>query len=164
LLAQARLESRPDSRPTDLGGKAILNGADLRNARLCDVSFRTAKLRNADLSGTIAYKADFEGADVTQTSFIGARLAGANFEGVHFDRAALKPNLTCADLGGRTVEASEFCESAGHGPIELAAANLPDDRLRGFTLCRTLVGGRERNHDCGPDPVRCARDSPQSAP
>jgi uncharacterized protein YjbI with pentapeptide repeats len=85
-----------------------LNGADLRNADLSDVTLSLANLSGADLTNADLSQAWLDGADLSGAIFNNASLPGAQLTGSGFRGAVLvnARNLAFFTLGSPTYDAS----------------------------------------------------------
>lgn len=72
-----------ESQPTDcvVLQYAILDGSDLRNAKMTHADLRNADLKGADLRGADLTRSDLTNADLTHADFRGANLTGVNLKG-----------------------------------------------------------------------------------
>jgi hypothetical protein len=118
----------------DVGQKAVLVGADMRDANLSEADLRGADLRGTDLRGASLRhanlgRADLRGtnlrwADLSGIDLSDANLTGANLANTETSRADLRgANLTGADLSG----------------ADLTGANLSDADLTGANLSGAIL-------------------------
>jgi hypothetical protein len=86
------------------GARAVLRGADLRDAVLSG-----AVLRGADLSGADLSRADLSGADLSRADLRGADLSRADLRGADLSRADLRgADLRRADLSGADLRSADL--------------------------------------------------------
>lgn len=115
-------------RGDELGSRARLRGADLRDAELAGTELANADLTGANLAGAYLIHANLAGANLARANLKGANLKGAWLAGTNFARADLRgADLTCADLKG----------------AELAEANLAGANLAGTELAYAELAGAE---------------------
>lgn len=116
--------------------KVRLDGADLRDMDLCDVSFNGASLQSVDFSGSLLLRTSFTGANLTGASLNTTLVHGASF---------VDSNLTDADLYHADLLAADLtravCINADMRFARLQAANLTEADLDGARLTGLQIGG-----------------------
>lgn len=113
----------------DAGGKrAILIGADLREANLTGADLGEAILRKADLSGASLFNARLFYADLRVANLCGADLRNAN--------------LFCANLRGANLRGANLSGAYLYG-ADLRGADLHGADLRGADLCSANLCGAD---------------------
>jgi len=105
---------------------ANLSGADLR-----DASLRNASLRNANLSGAALNRVNLTGAYLRDANLTDADLQDANLAGADMQRA----NLTDANLSGAQLRDANLRE------MNLMGANLMGSHLHNANLSGTEMAG-----------------------
>ncbi|HEX8035384.1 MAG TPA: pentapeptide repeat-containing protein [Ktedonobacterales bacterium] len=119
--------------------RAILSGANLRDASLSGADLRganlsSARLRGANLSAALLSGANLNSADLRGTNLSGTRLGGANLSGARLGGA----NLSAALVGGANLSG-----------VDLRDANLSGTRLGGANLSGVDLRGARMNVETG---------------
>jgi uncharacterized protein YjbI with pentapeptide repeats len=136
--------------------RLLLNGADLRAARLLDAFAPHGDLTNARLEGAVLWQTRLEGADLREARLKDASLNGARLEGADLAHARLEgavlwgaqlegvilaaAELKGADLRGARLEGADLREA------RLEGADLGYARLEGAVLQQARLDGADLAH------------------
>jgi len=114
--------NNPHFRP-DLSG-AVLQGANLQQARFWRANLRGANLENARLSGADLWQADLSGAVLQRANLKQATLWQADLSGAVLQRANLKQaNLSKADLSKADLSKADLSKARGLSPFRIKSAS-----------------------------------------
>jgi hypothetical protein len=117
-----------------VGQKAVLIGADLRDANLSEADLRGADLRGTDLRGASLRHANLGRADLRGTNLRWANLLGANLSDADLANANLaNTEMSRADLRGANLSDADL-SGANLSDANLANANLTGANLSGAIL------------------------------
>lgn len=144
-------------------------GSDLRNCNLdgelYDVSFQTADLSGANLSGSTIYECHLGEADFARVNLKGCSIINchthatdftkANMKGVMFESKAFDVDFTGADLSGATFQdcnledcifvganltGANLTDAKFEGTVDFTGANLTDAKLTGALMAPIAFG------------------------
>jgi len=134
VLARRDTSNEPKDRYLDLSGISI-EGANLNNANLANVSFDGTSLSSAHLEGANLTRALFSNAYLDGATLINANLRNATLKNTKLRNARLKGAL----LSDAILEGTDFTYS-----------DLSDEQVKSAKLCHTILPtGKITDRDCG---------------